>query len=54
MVKKGEAFNLEKESKIINLHRMQLGTNSGETYKNFKVGPRHKEVKKADDDKKPI
>lgn len=54
VVKKGEAFNLEKETKIINPHRMDLNTTSGKTYKNFKVGPHQKEIKKLDDDKKPI
>ena len=33
---------------------MDLGTTSGKTYKNFKVGPHQKEIKKLDDEKKPI
>ena len=37
VLKKGEAFNLEKESKIINPHKMETGTTSNNTYKNFKV-----------------
>lgn len=54
MVKKGEAFNLEKETKIINPHRMDLNTTSGKTYKNFKVDPKVREMRKLDDDRKPI
>ena len=54
VTKKGEAFNLEKESKIINPHKMDLGTTSGSTYKNFEVSPKKKEYKKADDEKRPI
>ena len=53
-MKKGDAFNLEKESKIINPHKMDLNTTSHNTYKNFKVKPSNKEAKKYDDDKKPI
>lgn len=53
-MKNGEAFNLEKESKIINPHQMDMKTTSGNTFKNFKVGPRAKEVKRVNDDKKPI
>ena len=53
-MKNGEAFNLEKESKIINPHQMDMKTTSGNTFKNFKVGPRTKELKKVNDDKKPI
>ena len=53
-MKNGEAFNLEKESKIINPHQMSMKTTSGDTFKNFKVGPRTKELKKVNDDKKPI
>ena len=42
VLKNGEAFNLEKEAKIINPHAMDLGTTSGNTYKNFKVIPKKK------------
>ena len=54
VLKKGEAFNLEKESKIINPHKMDTGTTSNNTYKNFKVEPKEKLVKRADTEKKPI
>ena len=50
-MKNGEAFNLEKESKIINPHQMDMKTTSGNTFKNFKVGPRTKELKKVFPDK---
>ena len=53
-MKKGEAFNLEKESKIINPHKMDLGTTSHNTYKDFKVQPKEKLIKRADNEKKPI
>jgi hypothetical protein len=33
---------------------MDMKTTSGNTFKNFKVGPRTKELKKVNDDKKPI
>ena len=42
VLKKGEAFNLEKEAKIINPHRMELGTTSENTYKDFKLKPKQK------------
>ena len=35
VMKNGESFNLEKEAKIINPHKMDMGTTSGQTYKNF-------------------
>ena len=54
VLKKGEAFNLEKESKIINPHKMDMGTTSNNTYKNFKVEPRERLIKRADTEKKPI
>lgn len=54
VLKNGESFNLEKEAKIINPHRMDLGTTSLNTYKNFKVIPKKKQIKKYDDDGKPI
>ncbi len=41
-MKNGESFNLEKEAKIINPHRMDLGNNSASTFKNFKVIPKKK------------
>ena len=33
---------------------MDLGTTSGNTYKNFEVSPKKKEFKKADNEKRPI
>lgn len=53
-MKNGEAFNLEKESKIINPHQMDMKTTSANTFKDFKVGPRNKEIRKLNDEKKPI
>lgn len=53
-MKNGEAFNLEKEAKIINPHKMDLGTTSQKTYKNFQVIPKKKALKQVDDLKKPI
>ena len=54
VMKNGEAFNLEKEAKIINPHKMDLGTTNGNTYKNFEVIPKRKDIAKAADDRKPI
>ena len=48
------AFNLEKEAKIINPHKMDMGTTSSQTYKNFKVIPKKKNMKSYDDEGKPI
>lgn len=44
-MKNGEAFNLEKEAKIINPHKMDLGTTSQKTYKDFKVIPKKKQLR---------
>jgi len=54
VIKNGEAFNLEKESKIINPHQMDMKTTTAQNFKEFKVGPRNKEIKKVNDEKKPI
>ena len=54
VLKNGESFNLEKEAKIINPHRMDLGTTTAQTYKNFQVIPKKKQIKKYDDEGKPI
>ena len=54
VVKSSEAFNLEKEAKIINPHRMDLGTTSSTAYKNFKVIPKKKTLKRHEDEGKPI
>ena len=45
-----DAFNLEKESKIINPHKMDLITTSNKTYKNFKVKPSSKNKREFDDE----
>ena len=50
----GEAFNLEKESKIINPHKMDLQTTTGKTFTKFKVIPKQKEAKRHIDEGKPI
>ena len=42
VLKKGEAFNLEKEAKIINPHRMDLDTTNGSVYKSFNLKPKSK------------
>lgn len=42
LLTKEDAFNLEKETKIINPHRMELSTTNGVNYKNFKVAPKTK------------
>ena len=44
VIKNGEGFNLEKEAKIINPHRMDMGTTNANAYKNFKVIPKKKTV----------
>jgi len=54
VLKKGEAFNLEKEAKIINPHRMDLATTSGDTYKAFKLEPKSKTIRPPPNDPKPI
>jgi len=42
VVKKADAFNLEKEAKIINPHRMDMNTTNGSTYKSFELKPKQK------------
>ena len=54
MVKKQEAFNLEKEAKIINPHRMESSTQNQKTYIGHIVPAPKKELRKYDDDHKPI
>lgn len=49
LLTKEDAFNLEKETKIINPHRMELSTTNGVNYKNFKVAPKSKSIKQAQD-----
>ena len=46
VLKNGEAFNLEKETKIINPHKMDLTTTTGKTFTDFKVEPKRKEYRK--------
>ena len=36
-MKKSDAFNLEKEAKIINPHKMDLNTTNGSTYKKYEL-----------------
>jgi len=45
VLKKGEGFNLEKEAKIINPHKMDLDTTNHATFKNFKLKPKEKAVR---------
>ena len=52
--KKGEIFNLERESKIINPHKMDLGTTTAETYKNFNVSAPRKKKQMIITENKPI
>jgi hypothetical protein len=54
VLKNGESFNLEKEAKIINPHKMDMGTTSSIAYKNFRVIPQKKQVKRFEDEGKPI
>ena len=54
VLKNGEAFNLEKEAKIINPHPMELATTNGKTFKSFEVKPKQKVFKKYNDEGKPI
>lgn len=42
MVRKGEAFNLEKESKIINPHKVDTITINSKVYKQHTIQPREK------------
>jgi hypothetical protein len=48
------AFNLEKEAKIINPHKMDMKTTTKDTFKFFAVEPKKKELRKYDDEGKPI
>jgi len=54
VVRKGESFNLEKEAKIINPHKMDLATTSDNTYKFFKLNPKSKALKLIPQENKPI
>jgi len=49
-----DAFNLEKEAKIINPHRMEKDTTHGETYKGRKGPPAQQAERRVIEEKKPI
>lgn len=49
-----QAFNLEKEAKIINPHRMEKTTTHQDTYKNFKVPQKAAAPGKIPKEKVPI
>ena len=53
-MKKSDAFNLEKEAKIINPHKMDLNTTNGSTYKKFDLKPKQKTIRAPHNDPKPI
>ena len=53
-MRKGEAFNLEKESKIINPHMMETNTTNKTTFKNFKCDPKKKKLRLHENENKPI
>mmetsp|Transcript_35807 Transcript_35807/g.54874 ORF Transcript_35807/g.54874 Transcript_35807/m.54874 type:complete len:107 (+) Transcript_35807:423-743(+) len=53
VVKKGEAFNLEKETKIINPHKMDLKTTASASFKNFKVEPKKQMLRIPTNERKP-
>lgn len=40
VIKNGDAFNLEKEAKIINPHHMSLATTTGTTFKGHSIEPK--------------
>ena len=52
--KKQEAFNLEKETKIINPHKMESATEHKKTYKGHEVSPKKKQIRTYQTEKKPI
>lgn len=49
-----DAFNLEKEAKIINPHRMDLHTTTAETFKGRKGLPAEQRERRVMEEKKPI
>ena len=53
VLRKGEAFNLEKETKIINPHRVETTTQSKNTYKHHKVEPKRRILRSTVIDYKP-
>jgi hypothetical protein len=46
LIRKQEAFNLEKESKIINPHKMEASTQHQMTFTGHEVSPKKKERSK--------
>jgi hypothetical protein len=54
VVKKGEAFNLEKETKIINPHKVETTTINRQNYTRFDVTPIKKNVRHAEIEVKPM
>ena len=53
VVRKGEAFNLEKETKIINPHRVESTTVNRSAFTKFDVEPRKKIIRRAEVEYKP-
>jgi hypothetical protein len=53
-MKPKEAFNLEKEAKIINPHMMETSTTNKNNFKNFTCEPKKKKLRVADNEHKPI
>ena len=47
VVRKGDAFNLEKESKIINPHKVDTTTINAKVYKQHTIQPREKVKRSA-------
>ena len=54
VISKDDAFNLEKEAKIINPHRMDFETTHSSTFKNFKIIPTKKDHPMYINDSKPL
>lgn len=51
---RGEAFNLEKEAKIINPHRMDMNTTANTHFKKHNVKPVKRAIRMHVDEQKPI
>ena len=54
VMKNGEGFNLEKEAKIINPHKMDLKTTAKDNFKPFTPEVKEKKLRKYVDEGKPI
>lgn len=54
MVPPNEGFNVEKEHKVINPHRMELSTTNKTNYNAFKVQPKVKEQRVAQQNDAPM